>query len=355
MKIGITIGDVNGIGPEVIIKALSDERILDHFTPIIYGSSKVMSYHKNIVKDSPIQFHHISDATRASQKKINVLNCWEDSVNITLGKVSEEGGRYARLAIEKAGADLKSGLINGLVTAPINKAAMKLANFPFTGHTEYFESIFGNEGLMLMVSDVLRVGLVTNHIPIAEVASKITKELIMKKVRVFEEALRVDFAIDRPVIAVLGLNPHAGDEGAIGDQEEKIIRPAIIELKKSGIFVSGPYASDGFFGSSQFRKFDGVLAMYHDQGLIALKALSFGEGINYTAGIKGIRTSPDHGTAYDIAGTNQADESSFRRALFLTKDLIKCRADYYAFRVNALDKKQRPSDNEEEDEILEDA
>ncbi|MBK8701757.1 MAG: 4-hydroxythreonine-4-phosphate dehydrogenase PdxA [Saprospiraceae bacterium] len=355
MKIGITIGDVNGIGPEVIIKALTDERILDHFTPIIYGSSKVMSYHKNIVKESTMQFHHISEANRAAQKKINVLNCWEDNVNISLGKVTEEGGRYAKLAIEKAAQDLKAGLIDGLVTAPINKAAMKLANFGHAGHTEYFETIFGSQGLMLMVSDHLRVGLVTNHLPISEVTAAITKERILKKIKVFEESLRVDFGVDKPTIAVLGLNPHAGDEGAIGDQEEKIIRPAVIELKKSGLMVYGPYPADGFFGSAQYKKFDGVLAMYHDQGLVALKSLSFGDGINFTAGIKGIRTSPDHGTAYDIAGLNQADPSSMRRALFLAKDLIKSRSDYYAFRVNSLDKKQRPSDSEEEDEILEDA
>jgi 4-hydroxythreonine-4-phosphate dehydrogenase len=354
MKIGITIGDVNGVGPEVILKALSDERILEHFTPIIYGSSKVMSYHKNIVKDSNVQFHHITDASKAQAKKVNVLNCWEESVNIHLGKANEDGGKYAKIAIEKAGDDLKNKLIDGLVTAPINKAAMKMANFGFPGHTEYFESLFGTNGLMLMVSDTIKVGLVTNHIPISEVTSKITKELIQKKVKVFDETLRVDFGHERPTIAILGLNPHAGDEGAIGDQEEKIIRPAIIDLKKHGIFVSGPYSADGFFGSGAYKKFDGVLAMYHDQGLIALKSLSFGDGVNYTAGVGGIRTSPDHGTAYDIAGTNEADPSSMRRAIFLAKDIIKSRADYHSFRANAISKKVRPSDSEEEDEILED-
>ena len=338
MKIGITIGDVNGIGPEVIIKALSDERVLDHFTPIIYGSSKVMSYHKNIVKDSAVQFHHISEANRASQKKINVLNCWEDTVNITLGKVTEEGGRYAKLAIEKAAQDLKAGLIDGLVTAPIHKAAMKMAGFGFPGHTEYFESIFGNQGLMLMVSDSLRVGLVTNHLPLSEVTAQITKERIQKKIKVFEESLRVEFGIDKPTIAVLGLNPHAGDEGALGDQEEKIIRPAIIELKKAGLLVYGPYPADGFFGSGQYKKFDGIFSR---QNIVK----------TIFAGIKGIRTSPDHGTAYDIAGQNEADASSMLKALFVTKDLIKNRADYQNFRANALDKKIRPSDNEEEDEI----
>lgn len=353
MKIGITIGDVNGVGPEVIIKALSNDKILEAFTPIIYGSSKVMSYHKNIVKDSQLQFHHISDAVKAAAKKVNVLNCWEDNVNITIGKLTEEGGRYAKMAIEKAGQDLKDGHIDALVTAPINKAAMKLAKFEYPGHTEYFENLFGNQGLMLMVSDNLRIGLATNHIPLSEVTSKITKELIVKKVKVFEESLKVDFGVDRPNIAVLGLNPHAGDEGTIGEQEEKIIRPAIIEMKKSGIIVSGPYPADGFFGSGNFKKFDGVLAMYHDQGLVALKSMTFGGGVNYTAGLKGIRTSPDHGTAYDIAGTNEADETSFRASLFLARDLVKNRTEFNDFRANAMAKKQRPSDNEEEDEIIE--
>jgi 4-hydroxythreonine-4-phosphate dehydrogenase len=354
LKIGITIGDVNGIGPEVIIKTLSNEKLLEYFTPIIYGSSKVMSYHKNIVKESNIQFHHISEVNRAAHKKINVLNCWEENVNINLGKLNQDGGKYAKLSLERATQDLKNKHIDALVTAPINKAAMKLAGFNHLGHTEYFDAVFNQESLMLMVADTLRIGLITHHIPLSEVSKKLNKDLVMKKIKVMEESLKVDFGIEKPNIAILGVNPHAGDEGNIGDEEEKIIRPAIIESKKSGILVSGPYSADGFFGSGNFKKFDGILATYHDQGLIALKALSFGEGVNYTAGIGVVRTSPDHGTGYEIAGQNLADESSFRKALFLAKDIAVQKFDYHDSRANALIvKKSKTTYNEEEDEILE--
>jgi 4-hydroxythreonine-4-phosphate dehydrogenase len=353
LKIGITIGDVNGIGPEVILKALSDERILEMFTPIIYGSSKVLSYHKNIIGgDSNVVIQNVMDASKAQAKKINVINCWEENVNITLGKVSEDGGKYAKLALERMVEDLKTKSIDGVVTAPINKAAMKMAGFKYPGHTEFFEKEFNKQGLMLMVSDTLRIGLVTNHIPISEVTSKVTKEQIVSKLKVFSESLKVTFGINRPNIAVLGLNPHAGDEGAIGDQEEKIIKPAILEMKKAGMFVAGPFPADGFFGSSSFKKFDGILAMYHDQGLIALKSLSFGDGVNFTAGIDCIRTSPDHGTAYDIAGNNMADEASFKKAIYLALDCIRNKKEYFDSRKNALTNKIKLSDKEEEDEIL---
>jgi 4-hydroxythreonine-4-phosphate dehydrogenase len=353
LKIGITIGDVNGIGPEVIIKALSDERILEMITPIIYGSSKVLSYHKNIVGgETNVVIQNIMDASKAQAKKINVINCWEENVNITLGKVSEDGGKYAKLALERMVEDLKTKSIDGVVTAPINKAAMKMAGFKYPGHTEFFEKEFNKQGLMLMVSDTLRIGLVTNHIPISEVTSKVTKEQIVSKLKVFSESLKVNFGINRPNIAVLGLNPHAGDEGAIGDQEEKIIKPAILEMKKAGMFVAGPFPADGFFGSSSFKKFDGILAMYHDQGLIALKSLSFGDGVNFTAGIDCVRTSPDHGTAYDIAGNNMADEASFKKAIYLALDCIRNKKEYYDSRKNALTNKIKLSDKEEEDEIL---
>jgi 4-phospho-D-threonate 3-dehydrogenase / 4-phospho-D-erythronate 3-dehydrogenase len=355
LKIGITIGDINGVGPEVILKTLADSRILNRFTPVIYGSSKILSYHKNTIPDLNIQFNNINDASKAQANKINVVNCWEDNVVVNLGKVNEDGGKYAQLALEKAVSDVKRKAIDGIVTAPINKASMKMAGFKYPGHTEFFEAEFGKDGLMLMLSDTLRIGLVTNHVPIAEVASKVTKGQILSKLKVFNETLKTDFGIDRPQIAVLGLNPHAGDQGAIGDQEEKIIKPAIIESKKSGIFASGPFPADGFFGSSNFKKFDGILAMYHDQGLVALKSLSFGEGVNFTAGLEMVRTSPDHGTAFDIVGQNIAEPSSFRTALYQAIDIAKSRKDYKDARVNALVKKNRPSDNEEEDEILEDA
>ncbi len=355
MKIGISLGDVNGIGPEVIIKSLSDPRMLELFTPIIYGSSKVLSYHKNTLKDCNVVFQNVMDASKAQARKINIINCWEENVNINLGKVNEEGGKYAMLALEKMAQDLKSKALDGVVTAPIHKAAMKMAGFKYPGHTEFFEKEFGKGGLMLMVSDELRIGLVTNHIPISEVANKITKEQIISKLKVFNETLKMEFGIERPNIAVLGLNPHAGDGGAIGDQEEKIIKPAILEMKKAGMFLAGPFPADGFFGSSTFKKFDGILAMYHDQGLVALKSLSFGEGVNFTAGLDCIRTSPDHGTAFDIVGKDIADPGSFKKAIYLAMDCIKNRKDYFDFRKNALTKKIRLSDNEEEDEILEDA
>lgn len=355
MKIGISIGDVNGIGPEVIIKVLSNEHFVSKFTPIIYGSSKVLSYHKNIVKESEINFFNIVSADRAHKEKINVVNCWEENVNISLGKVTEEGGKYAYLALDKAVQDLKSGAINALVTAPINKEAMAMASFPYPGHTEFLESSLTGKSLMMMVNENLRIGLVTNHLPVSEISSRITKQLITEKLRALNEALIRDFSIDKPLIAVLGLNPHAGDNGAIGKEEEELIRPAIIEAKKSGMNVAGPYSADGFFGSSQFMKFDAILAMYHDQGLIPFKALTFGSGVNFTAGLDKIRTSPDHGTAMDLAGKNEADESSIRAAIFLAMEIYQSRFEYSDMRKNSLKKKERPTYTEEEDEILEDA
>lgn len=355
MKIGITIGDFNGIGPEVIIKALGDERFASKFTPIIYGSSKVMAYHKNIVEDVELNFFTVSGADRASKDKINVINCWDENVNITLGKATEEGGKYAYIALDRAVQDLKNGLIDALVTAPINKEAMKMANFPYPGHTEFIESILGGKSLMMMVSDELRIGLVTNHLPLKDVVGKVSKNAIMEKLVAFNNSLATDFGIERPIIAVLGLNPHSGDNGTIGTEEEDIIRPAIIEAKKSGIMVSGPYSADGFFGSSMFTKVDGILAMYHDQGLIPFKALTFGTGVNFTAGLNQIRTSPDHGTAYDLAGKNEADAGSMISAIYKAMEIFGFRKEYVDLRKNSLKKKERPMYTEEEDEILEEA
>lgn len=344
IKIGITLGDVNGIGPEIIIKALSNRELLNYFTPIIYGSSKVIAYHKNIVTESSFNFSSIAGPERAFDGKINVINCWDDNVNITLGKATEEGGKYAYLSLEKATFDLKSGLIDAMVTAPINKQAMKMAGFPHTGHTEYITDQIGGKSLMMMCSDILKVALVSNHLPLSEVAGSITKEILSEKLNIFYKSLQRDFGLEKPIIAVLGLNPHAGDEGTIGQEEIEIIRPVIIEAKKSGMMVLGPYPADGFFGSSQFKKVDGVLAMYHDQGLIPFKALTFGRGINYTAGLTSIRTSPDHGTAYDIVGNNAADVSSFREALYAAKDIVSNRREYDESRENALNKKPEPSE-----------
>ncbi len=352
-KIGISIGDINGIGLEVVLKTLSNPKILDICIPIIYGSSKVVSYHKNIVSID-FQFHGTRSCDRLHTDRVNIVNCWQESVNITLGKPSEQSGQYAILSLEAAVKDLKAGLIDALVTAPINKNAMKMADFPFPGHTEYLsQSLGGGESLMLMVNDDLRIGLATNHLPLGEVTPTLTKELIISKLQIFEQSLKADFGMERPTIAVLGLNPHAGDEGVLGEEEEKMIRPAVVEMKKKGMLTMGPFPADGFFGSGQYRKFDGILAMYHDQGLIPFKLLSFGNGVNYTAGLSAVRTSPDHGTAYDLAGKNEADPSSFRNALFTAIDISRNRQQYEEMTSNPLVKKEKAQDTEKDEEIIE--
>lgn len=344
--VGISIGDINGVGLEVIIKSLSAPQLLNYCTPIIYGSSKVISYHKNIVEED-FPFHSIRSVDQAQDGKINIVNCWQENVNITLGKATKEGGEYALRSLDAATKDLKDGLVDALVTAPINKEAMKMAAFKFTGHTEFLTYMLeGKENLMFMVNENLRIGMVTNHIPLEQVASLLSKELIIRKINIMHDSLKMDFGIERPTIAVLGLNPHAGDNGVIGDEEEKKIRPAIVECKKKGILVSGPFPADGFFGSKKYSKFDAVLAMYHDQGLIAFKLLSFGEGINFTAGLGKVRTSPDHGTGYDIAGQNLADPSSFRRALFLAMDIVRNRINYTDMHANVLVKREQPQEEE---------
>ena len=350
-KIGITIGDLNGIGMEVILKTLGDSKILNFCLPVVYGSTKVVSYHKNIAGiDFPFQSLHRSD--RFSSDKVNIVNCWQENVNITLGKATDVGGKYAMLSLEAAVQDLKEGIIDGLVTAPINKEAMQMAGFRFPGHTEYLNHAFGvKDSLMFMVSDDLRVGLATNHLPISEVAGAIQKEMILRKIRLMHDTLRIDFGIDRPAIAVLALNPHGGDGGLIGKEDETIVRPAVVESKKSGIIVVGPFPADGFFGSGAYKKFDGILAMYHDQGLIPFKLAAFGGGINFTAGLQGIRTSPDHGTAYDIAGKNEADPASFREALFAAIDIAKNRKEYHDDRANALVKRGKSRFVAEEEDI----
>jgi 4-hydroxythreonine-4-phosphate dehydrogenase len=350
-KIGISIGDINGIGPEIIIKTFMEQKLLSYCVPVIYGSSKVMSYHKNIVGED-FQFVPIRSAEKVIPDKVNIVNCWNEVINISLGKVSIEGGQYAFKALEVAVGELKAGFIDALITAPISKEAMKMAGFPFPGHTEYItQEMGGSDSLMLMVSDALRVGLVTSHIPLKKVAESISKETLMKKIQLFNETLRIDFDKDRPTIAVLGLNPHAGENGMLGEEEENIIRPAIIECKKKGLVVNGPFPADGFFGSGLYNRYDGILAMYHDQGLIPFKALSFGAGTNYTAGLSGIRTSPDHGTAFDIAGKNEADPSSFRQALFTTLDIIRHRTAYHSMRANPLRKREKPNEMDD-DQII---
>lgn len=340
IKIGITLGDINGIGPEVVIKALSENSLLKHITPIIYGNTKALSYHKNIVKGVNFNYMAIQNMDNLAYNKVNVVNCWEDNTEITLGESTKAGGTYARQALDRATDDLLAGKIHGLVTAPINKHAMHMADFPYPGHTEYLaKKLDAKKSLMMMVSDTLKVALVTNHLAIQEVAPAVNKELITSKINTLHRTLQRDFGIEKPVIAVLGLNPHAGDDGVIGSEEDDFIKPLIQDMKRDGKIVFGPYAADGFFGSAQFNKVDAILAMYHDQGLIPFKALSFGSGVNFTAGLPFVRTSPDHGTGYDIVGKNKADASSMRAAIYLALDAIRSRSTYDEDRVNPLDHK----------------
>jgi 4-hydroxythreonine-4-phosphate dehydrogenase len=351
IKIGITVGDINGIGPEVILKTLEDKRLLSLCVPVVYGSSKVMSYHKNIVKLSEFNLNGVRSVDQIDPEQINVINCWNDNVRITLGQITEEGGRYAQLALDQAVEDLRMGYIDALVTGPINKKAMQLAGFPYSGHTEYLTDKMGmQESLMLMVSEDLRIGVVTNHVPIAEVASRITKERVLSKIQLLYDTLRMDFGIHRPKIAILGLNPHAGDEGAIGDEELNQIIPAIEQAKAKGYMAMGPYSADGFFRSGNYRHFDGILAMYHDQGLIPFKTLAPGPGVNYTAGLPFIRTSPDHGTAFGIVGQNIANHESLLNAIFLALDVVQNRSEYLDMTSNPMEPIQ--VDNFGEDEVI---
>lgn len=347
--IGISFGDVNGIGPEVVLKALNHKQVLHLCTPVIYASTKTVTYHKNLIELEDLSFVGQRNAERLAYDKINVVNCWNDNVNIALGKPSEAGGKLAQSSLQAAVADLQAGLLDAIVTAPIHKKSMEMAGFGHIGHTEYLTKEFNaKESLMLLASDNLRVGLVTSHIPLRQVAEAITKERILAKLRIFNEALKVDFGLERPLIAVLGLNPHAGEEGMLGNEEEKVIRPAVVEAKKEGgIMAFGPFPADGFFGSGQFHKFDGVLAMYHDQGLIPFKALTFGRGVNFTAGLSCIRTSPDHGTAFDLVGKNTADPSSFMHALFMAIDLHRNRKEYHELKKNAVKKVEREDERDE--------
>jgi 4-hydroxythreonine-4-phosphate dehydrogenase len=348
--LGISIGDINGIGLEVILKALSHKRILELCVPVVYGSSKVVSYHKNITALDDLFFQGQRNAERLAYDKVNVVNCWNENVNITLGKPADLGGKYAQISLEAAVHDLQLGLIDALVTAPIHKKSMQLAGFEHVGHSEYLTKEFKAAGsLMLLASDSLKVGVVTAHLPLKDVADAITKEAIVSKLNILNKSLKIDFGYERPNIAVLGLNPHAGEEGMLGHEEEKVIRPAVIECKKKGMMVFGPYAADGFFGSGRFNKFDAVLAMYHDQGLIPFKALTFGSGVNFTAGLSCIRTSPDHGTAFDLAGKNEADPSSFLQSMFLAIDIYRNRKEYAELKRNAVKKVETEEEKQEGD------
>lgn len=337
--IGISCGDINGVGPELIIKTFSDNRLLELCTPVIFASNKVINFYKKGLPDYNMNYMSIKDSTRINHKQINIYNCWEEEVNITPGVLNDTGGQYAVKSLVAAAQALKEGKLQGLVTAPIHKKNTQSAEFNFTGHTPYLKNLFGaNDVLMLMVADNMRIALVTEHVPVKEVAQNITKEKIISKLQLLNQSLKKDFGINKPKIAVLGLNPHAGDEGLIGKEEEEIIKPAIKEAKQKDIFCFGPYSSDAFFARGGHEKVDAVLALYHDQGLIPFKSLSFGEGVNYTAGLAGIRTSPDHGTAFDIAGKGKADESSFRQAVFTCIDIYNCRNEIKDQNKNPLRK-----------------
>lgn len=326
IRVGITQGDVNGIGFEVILKTLSDQELYDNFIPIIYGSPKVAAYHRKALNIQNFSLNNIKNASEAHPKRVNIVTCGDDNARVELGKATAESGKAAFDALKLAVEDLKNGELDVLVTAPINKKNIQSEEFSFPGHTEYLEQMAGEgKALMLLVADNLRVGVVAGHVPISEVSSHITRESILDKLRILNTSLKQDFTIRRPRIAVLGLNPHAGDNGLLGKEEQDIISPAIEIANGEGIYAMGPYAADGIFGSEALGKFDAILAMYHDQGLAPFKALAFDNGVNYTAGLPFVRTSPDHGTAYDIAGQNKANPDSFRAAIYLALDVFRNR------------------------------
>jgi len=337
IKIGISIGDLNGIGLEVIIKTLVDSKIMDYCTPIVYGNTKVASFHRKTMDVNEFNFNVINSPEEAHNKRANMINCWEEDVRIELGESTPTGGKYAFISLERAMDDLIAGKTDALVTAPINKHNIQSDDFQFAGHTEYIQAkTKAEDSLMFLVSEDIRVGVVTGHIPVNEVAEKISKEKILSKLTLMNQSLKKDFWIQKPKIAVLGLNPHAGDEGLIGKEELEIIIPAITEANAHGIFAFGPYAADGFFAAHTYTQFDAVLAMYHDQGLIPFKQIAFHNGVNFTAGLPVVRTSPDHGTGYDIAGKNLASASSFREALFTAIKIVERRRESTELSSNPL-------------------
>jgi len=342
IKVGITHGDINGIGYEVILKTFADERMNELCIPIIYGSHKIALYNLKFMELPPISFKMINRAEDAVEGKVNIINCVDENIKIEFGRTTPEAGVCAFKSLEAAVADLKRGAIHTLLTAPINKSGTHSESFNYHGHTEYLEKMFGENGkyqsLMIMTSETLRIALVTAHIPLREVKAKLSQELVVQKLTLFNTSLIQDFGIIKPRIAVLALNPHAGDKGLLGDEEETILLPAIEEAEKKGITAFGPYPADGFFGMQAMKQFDGVLAMYHDQGLIPFKIFAMEEGVNYTAGLPIVRTSPAHGIAYDIAGQNIASEASFRNALYASLDILRQRRNYQEITANPLQK-----------------
>jgi 4-hydroxythreonine-4-phosphate dehydrogenase len=334
--VGITQGDINGIGLEVVLKTLIEPGIAEICTPVLFSSQKTVSYYRKVLGLEDFSFNPIREWSQLSHRKANVFVCYEEEVSIEMGKSTPTGGKYALISLEKGAQALVDGHVHALVTAPINKNNIQGEGFTFIGHTEYLGAKLGGDPLMLLCSDSgLRVALVTGHVPVRDIAGRITTELVSKKITQLHTSLVKDFAIRKPRIAVLGLNPHAGDNGTIGSEDNDIIRPAIEKTKINGLLY-GPYAADGFFGNGTYRQFDGVLAMYHDQGLIPFKTLAFNDGVNFTAGLNAVRTSPDHGTAYEIAGKSQANEQSFKKALYAAIDIYRNRQTHAAITENPL-------------------
>lgn len=349
IRVAISCGDLNGVGIEVVLKCFEDTRMLQDVTPILYASSHTVSFHRKTLKLDEVQFHGLQDAREALPRKLNLVHVWEEDVTIELGKPSGALASYAIKSLEAAAQDLASGKVDVLVTAPIDKNSMQQAGFAYPGHTEFLQHMAGadSEVLMLLVGDGLRVGTVTGHIPLKDVAAAVTTDRILVKARLLHQSLLRDFGILEPRIAVLGLNPHAGDGGTLGNEDKERIAPAVRKLNDEGIKAMGPYPADGFFGAGQYKHFDGVLAMYHDQGLAPFKALSFGHGVNFTAGLPIVRTSPDHGTGLGIAGQGVADEGSFRAAVWLAADILRNRELYKTIGTNPLQPQKREKDRKD--------
>jgi len=333
--VGISIGDFNGIGIEIALKTFLDKRMLDFCTPIIFGSTKLVTAYKKTMNIN-VQFNGIKNIDKAIHGKLNILNLWDEDIQVDLGKPTESSGKYAFSSLEAATNSLAKGEIDVLVTAPINKDNIQSENFKFPGHTEYLESKLEGESLMILMTSNIKIGLITGHIPVSKVSETITPSLIKKKVAILYKTLVQDFAISKPKIAILGLNPHCGDNGVIGNEDDEIIRPTITEIQEEGKLVYGPYAADSFFGSENYKNFDAILAMYHDQGLTPFKTLSFGDGVNFTAGLDRVRTSPDHGTAYELAGKEKANINSFKEAVFSGIQIFKTRKEYKSLTENTL-------------------
>lgn len=335
--VGITQGDINGIGYEVIIKTLSDTRINEFCVPVVYGSPKVAAYHRKALNMENFSFNQIREISEANSKRSNIINCMDENVRVELGKNTEQGGQGSISALKAAITDIKAGHLDVLVTAPINKQNVQTTDFHFPGHTEFLASEFKvNEVLMFLVSETMKVGVVTGHVSLKQVPELISVDLILSKLRIMNSTLQRDFAIRKPIIGVLGLNPHAGDSGVLGSEEQDVIIPALQKATEEGIVALGPYPADGFFGSENFAKFDAILAMYHDQGLSPFKLINFSSGVNYTAGLPIIRTSPVHGTAYELAASGLASPDSFRQALYLAIDIHKNRQMYAELNANPL-------------------